>query len=65
MFSWSNLFDLQNCGLNNSMVNWLGVEKEGLSTECTYKLELSKLERNSTLKEKAQSSSDFNDKSAK
>lgn len=48
MFSWSNLFKLQNCDLNDSMVNWLGVEKESLSADCTYKLQISKPETNST-----------------
>ena len=65
MFSWSNLFSLQNCDLNNSMVNWLGVEREGLPTEYAERLEVLKLERNSTLKEKAQSSLSFNYKNAK
>ena len=64
MFSWSNLFNLQNCDLNNSMVNWLGVEREGLPTECTEGREVL-LERNSTLKEKAQSSLNFNYKNSK
>ena len=64
MFSWSNLFNLQNCDLNNSMVNWLGVEREGLPTECAERIEVL-LERNSTLKEKAQSSLNFNYKNAK
>lgn len=47
MFSWLNLFDLQNCDLNDSMVSWLGVEKESLSTKCTY-IQVSKPERNLT-----------------
>ena len=64
MFSWSNLFNLQNCDLNNSMVNWLGVEREGLPTECAEPLEVL-LERNLTLREKAQSSLNFNYKNAK
>ena len=65
MFSWSNLFNLKNCELNNSMVNWLGVEREGLSTECVSQLESSTLERNYILKEKVQLSSDFNYKGMK
>ncbi|MEL6496455.1 MAG: hypothetical protein AAFQ41_15230 [Cyanobacteria bacterium J06623_7] len=42
MFSWSNLFNLQNCQLNNLMVNWLGVEKEGLVPECDRQLSMTR-----------------------
>ena len=48
MFYWLNIFHLQNCDLNDSMVSWLGVEKESLSTESTYKFQVSKSDRNST-----------------
>ena len=64
MFSWLNFFNIQNCDLNNSMVNWLGVEREGLPTECAGKLEVL-LERNSSWREKTPQSLNYNYKSAK
>lgn len=50
MFSWLSLFNLQNCVLNDSIVSWLGVEKESLSTACISESRVPELEINVTLK---------------
>ena len=45
MFKWSNWLNFKNCDMSYFLVNWLGVEKESLLTECTYKPEVSKVDR--------------------
>jgi len=65
MFSWLSLFNLQNCDLNSSMVNWLGIEKESLSTECTYTFQESKLGYNSTSQKSDRQNFDLNYTSTK
>ncbi len=45
MFNWLSWFDFKDCDLNYFVINWLGVEKESLLTECTDKGELETVSR--------------------